>query len=398
MALRRPIAHPLFPLALLSLLVGSPTALIAQPATPEPAAEPAARAAAEHATAEALACAAARADAESARAQLLEAAPRLAALLLAEIHTSAADHAWQLDALQAVAARRRRLALGLEMVPAARQAALDRFNRGQSDEATLLKEVGWQEVWGHDPELYLPLLRWARREGVPLLGLNAEPELVRRVRARGLAAIPPAERQGIGTPAPAGGAYRERLRQAWQGHGGGATSGSAPAAAAADLERFIESQLLRDRAMAEAIARARRRHPERLVVALIGRGHLERGTGVPDQLQALRIAPVLVAGRPALPPGCEPAPARARLGVYLESVDGAVWVRQVAPGSPAAAAGLRPGDRLLELNGEPVQRAGQVIRRVGLQPAGVPLLLRLERNGRIQTLRLTLPPATEPPR
>lgn len=387
MALRRPIAHPLVPLALLSLLASSPTALIAQPAAPRPAASPA------------LACATARADAESARAQLLEAAPRLAALLLAEIHTSAADHAWQLQTLQAVATRRRRLALGLEMVPAARQAALDRFNRGQSDEATLLREVGWAEVWGHDPELYLPLLRWARREGVPLLGLNAEPELVRRVRARGLAAIPPAERQGIGTPAPAGGAYRERLRQAWQGHGGGATSGStAPAAPAADLERFIESQLLRDRAMAEAIARARRRHPERLVVALIGRGHLERGAGVPDQLQELRIAPVLVAGRPALPPGCEPAPARARLGVYLESADGAVWVRQVAPGSPAAAAGLRPGDRLLEVNGEPVRRAGQVIRRVGLQPAGVPLRLRLERNGRALNLTLTLPRAAEAPR
>ena len=375
---------------LLALLAGSPTGLIGQPrpAAAAPAAEPA--------TAEALACTTARADAESVRAQLLQAAPRLAALLLGEIHTSAADHAWQLDTLKAVATRQRRLALGLEMVPAARQAALDRFNRGQSDEATLLREVGWQEVWGHDPELYLPLLRWARREGVPLLGLNAEPALVRRVRARGLAAIPAAEREGIGAPAPAGGAYRERLRQAWQAHSGGANGGGATGGGnngKADLERFIESQLLRDRAMAEAIARARRRHPERLVVALIGRGHLERGAGVPDQLQALRIAPVLVAGRPALPPGCEAPPARARLGVYLESADGAVWVRQVAPGSPAAAAGLRPGDRLLAVNGDAVTRAGQAIRRVGLQPEGVPLRLRLERNGRVLNLTIRLPAA-----
>jgi len=332
-------------------------------------------------------------DAElAARRQLVADAPQLRVLLLGEFHTSRDDHAWQLATLQALIQRQPRLALGLEMVPAARQGALDRYGAGRTDEAGLLREVGWSEVWTHDPELYLPLLRWARRQGVPLLALNVEPAVAQRVRQQGLALVPPSAREGIGLPAPVGSAYRQRLTAAWQGHQSGAAI-SDPAAAA-DLERFIDSQRLRDRAMAERLAAAGRREPGRLLVALVGRGHLEGDDGVPRQLQALGVGPVAVARRPLLPEGCVPPPAGLRLGVYMESADGVVLVRQVAPGSAGAAAGIRPGDRLLQVNGEPMERAGQVIRRVAAQAAGEPLRLTLEREGRILELTVPLAPAS----
>lgn len=338
-------------------------------------------------------CAAAQRASQAQAARLRAALPGLDALLLGEIHTSAADHAWQLASLEAVRQQRPQLSLGLEMVPAARQAVLDRYGSGEINEEVFLQQVGWAEVWGHDPDLYLPLLRWARQRGVPLLALNAEPELVKRVRRQGLAAIPRAEREGIGTPKSAGAAYRQRLETAWRGHGGG--SGPLNSEQAADLQRFIDSQLLRDRAMAERIAAAHRRDPARLVVALIGRGHLEDGDGVPRQLADLGLRAQLSLTRVAPPAGCGPAPARARLGAYLESDNGAVWVRRVAPGSAAAAAGLRPGDRILELNGTAVDHAGQVIRGVRLHPDGEPLRLTIERAGRRLQLRLSLPASTE---
>lgn len=381
-----------------------------------------------------------------AQAQTLERqAARLDALLLGEIHTSADDHAWQLATLEAVSQARPRLSLGLEMIPSARQAVLDRYSAGQLDEDAFLRQVGWAEVWGHDPALYLPLLRWARLRGVPLLALNAEPDVVRRVRRQGLAATAPAQREGIGTPLPAGPAYRQRLERAWRGHralmaaqptgrGGGipdspatgageppersdaqrsrssgsssakpagsrmerASGGGLTTAERADLQRFIDSQLLRDRAMAERIAAAHRRDPGRLVVALIGRGHMEDGDGVPRQLADLGVRQQLSLTRVAPPDGCGPAPARARLGAYLESDSGAVRVQRVAPGSAAEAAGLRTGDRILELDGTAVDHAGQVIRAVRLHRDGVPLRLTIERGGRRLRLQLTLPAGREP--
>jgi regulator of sigma E protease len=71
-------------------------------------------------------------------------------------------------------------------------------------------------------------------------------------------------------------------------------------------------------------------------------------------------------------------------------------VRQVAPGSAAAAAGLQPGDRIVALNGRGVQRAGEVIRGVRLLPDGQPLVLSVERGGQRLELRLRLPPSSDP--
>ncbi len=329
---------------------------------------------------------------EQQQRQLLKASTDLESVLLGEIHTEAADHAWQLRSLETLAQGGRPLVLALEMVPAPRQPILSRYATGQLEEKAFLAEVDWAGVWGHDPALYLPLLRWARQKGIPLLALNLEPEVVRRVRREGLAAIPTAEREGIGTPAPAGEAYRQRLRRAWQAHRTmGLQEGKAlPKTEAEDLERFITSQLLRDRAMAERIAAAHRRDPGRLVVALIGLGHLEGGEGVPAQLRHLGLNRLLTLQRPELPEGCGPPPPGTRLGAYLESADGAVWVRQVAPGSAAEAAGLRPGDRVRAVNDKPVERAGQVILRVREQPQGEPLRLLIEREGRRLLLQLRL--------
>lgn len=339
-------------------------------------------------------CAAAAEASRQQLGQLLAAAPRLDVLLLGEIHTSAADHAWQLATLQALAKLERPLALGLEMVPAARQPILTRLASGQVSEDGFLAGVDWAAIWGHDPELYLPLLRWARQQGVPLLALNVEPEVVRRVRREGLAKIPAAEREGIGIPAPAGATYQKQLGSAWRAHRAMGEGNPLSPGDTKDLERFIASQLLRDRAMAERVAAAHRRDPNRLVVALIGRGHLEHG-GVPTQLRELGLVRVLSRERPELPEGCGPPPAGARLGAYLESADGAVWVRRVAPGSASAAAGLQVGDRVLAVNGEPVGRAGQVIRRVRQQPAELPLRLLIQRAGRRLELKVKLTPAID---
>ncbi len=336
-------------------------------------------------------CQAALAAAQLQQQELQQQAKTLAVLLLGEMHTSVDDHAWQLGTLERLSSERQ-LTLALEMIPAARQPVLDRFNRGELDVAGLLREVDWPAVWGHDPNLYLPLLHWARLRRVPLLALNAEPALVRRVRQQGLAAMPRAERGGIGEPRPASPAYRQRLQASWRGHQAmGIGSGGA-----ADLQGFIDSQLLRDRAMAEELAAAHRRNPTSLVVALIGVGHLEGGDGVPSQLNDLGFKRQLSLRRPALPEGCAPAPQGARLGAYLESDASGVWVRQVASGSAAAAAGLKPGDRIVALNGRGVQRAGEVIRGVRLHPDGQPLVLTVERGSQRLELKLRLPPSSDP--
>jgi S1-C subfamily serine protease len=77
------------------------------------------------------------------------------------------------------------------------------------------------------------------------------------------------------------------------------------------------------------------------------------------------------------------------LGLSTRSGADGIEVLEVAPGSPAESAGLRPGDVLIAVNGralQPTQPLGPQI--VGLQ-AGVPVPLTLIREGVTQTLVLT---------
>jgi hypothetical protein len=135
-------------------------------------------------------------------------------VLLGERHDSAADHHWQLATIERLYAADPRLVLGFEMFPRRAQPALDRWVAGQLTEAQFLAETDWAQVWGFDPALYLPIFRFARDNRIPMLALNVSSRLVRLTARGGWASVPQAEREGVGTPAPASAAYRQRLADA----------------------------------------------------------------------------------------------------------------------------------------------------------------------------------------
>jgi serine protease Do len=83
---------------------------------------------------------------------------------------------------------------------------------------------------------------------------------------------------------------------------------------------------------------------------------------------------------------------RARLGVTVEPVTpemasqlgvaaAGVVVRRVTDGSPAAEAGLRPGDVITEANRHPVKSQDDLRRAVDAVQPGAPLLLLVQRDG-----------------
>jgi uncharacterized iron-regulated protein len=203
-------------------------------------------------------------------------------VLLGEQHDRTEDHRWELASLTYFARVRPGLVLGLEMFPRSKQAALDRFVDGGVSEADFLKQTDWAHVWGFDPALYMPIFRFAREHGIRMLALNVDNALVHHVAKAGWADVPASEREGVGDPAPPGAAYRAGLEQEMQGHAGMSVS-------KAGLQHFIDAQLLWDRAMAERIATQHAEHPGRLVVAMMGAGHLEHRNGVPAQLAALGV-------------------------------------------------------------------------------------------------------------
>lgn len=224
---------------------------------------------------------------ETDSAGLLARMSRQSVVLLGETHDMAAHHDWQLDTLRALHALRPRMAIGLEMLPRSAQPVLDAWVRGELSEQQLFERTEWKRVWGMPTELYAGIFRFARDRGVPLRALNIERKVVREVSRIGLAAVPLSSREGVGDPAGPQSGYRAWLQQVWSDH-----MPSARPAGDDAFARFLDGQLLWDRAMAEALAGAVRDHPDALVVGLMGSGHVVHGYGVEHQLRDLGVVDV----------------------------------------------------------------------------------------------------------
>ncbi len=332
-------------------------------------------------------------------------------LLLGEHHDDIDHHRWELQTVAALAALRPKLVLGFEMFPRRVQGALDRWVANELSDEEFLKASDWSRVWGYDPALYLPLFHFARLNRIPMLALNVERDLVRSVRSSGFAAVPPDKREGVTPPAPARESYLERLFEPYTQHP--ENKGSAPTRTDPAFQRFVEAQLLWDRAMAQALAEAGTRRPDALIVGIMGSSHVESGEGVQHQLESLgvkRIASLLpwdvgaddcakltpglataVFGLPILivSDAVGPPPL---LGITIETAPDGVLVVNVAAGSIAAAAGLRTGDVLIEAAGSALKEPAQLRASVMRMAPGTWLPLKAKRASGIVELTARFPP------
>jgi uncharacterized iron-regulated protein len=326
-------------------------------------------------------------------------------VLLGERHDSVEHHLWQLQMIAALHAARPDMVIGLEMFPRRVQPVLDRWVAGDLSETEFLRQSEWRDVWQFDPELYLPIFRFARMNRVPMVALNVDHRFTRAVGQKGFDAVPQTEREGIGRPADASPQYLERLHEVFLEHvrrGQGDKQESAAGSSSMEdpaFRHFVESQLVWDRAMAEGIAAALKRTPAPLVVGVLGSGHILNRYGVPHQLEALGVTSVAVlvpwdggADCATLVEGYAHAvfgigapqateePKRQQLGVWVEPAAGGVRIRQVEKGSIAEAAGVREGDIVVEVAGLPAKQPGDVAEAVQRQAPGTWLPMKVQRG------------------
>ncbi len=179
-----------------------------------------------------------------------------------------------------------------------------------------------------------------------------------------------------------------------------------------DFKRFVRAQLTWDRAMAEALADARRKRPASLVIGVMGQGHAEFGHGVPHQLTDLGVADVAIVlpvepatackGLPptiadavfvvAPPHRVEQAPPKPRLGVMIESTDNGVRILRVVKGSVAEASNLAVSDIVVSAAGRPIEKVSQLIAIIGRQSPGTWLPLMIRRDGNDLEVVAKFPP------
>ncbi|MBX3502299.1 MAG: ChaN family lipoprotein [Alphaproteobacteria bacterium] len=332
-------------------------------------------------------------------AEILDDAARADVVMLGETHDRAEIHRWQMHVCAALHARRPNMAVGFEMFQRRQQPVLDRWVAGELSTDAFLLEAEWFDVWGFDPEIYLPLFHFCRQHRVRMLAINCYRALVTRVRKEGWDAIPEAERDGLTPSAPPTEGYRRYLADI--------VGRALPADVRFD--GFIAAQQTWDRAFAVNMKRALEVADPPLVIGIIGRGHLEFGHGTPHQLRDLGVANqrVLLPHEDDRPLALSCAPGIADAIFHLDTVEppaartassGLRWetgsmpplVQSVDADSPAAEAGVLAGDRITAIDGlavaTPVDAFG-ILRR---QPAGRRVSLAVQRDGQSLDLELHL--------
>jgi uncharacterized iron-regulated protein len=287
-------------------------------------------------------------------------------IFVGESHDRYEDHLSQLAVIERLHARGKSLAIGMEFFQQPYQEALDAYIAGEIEEADLLRRTEYFDRWRFDYRLYRPILRFAREKGIPLIALNLEAELTRRVGEVGIDGLTEAERARI--PAEidrSDPVYRERIETVFAMH---------PSDRQQDVEHFIEVQLLWDEGMAERAAAYLTAHPDRTMVVLAGSGHIEFGQGIPKRvIRRVNVpaATILNGSRRDMDPGAADfflypqqvgLPASGLLGVMLESSgdQGGARIQGFAESSGAKDAGIKEGDRIVQIGDQPVSAYADV--------------------------------------
>lgn len=345
--------------------------------------------------------------------QMLRAVTSARVVFVGETHDNPASHRLELQVLRALSDRYPgRVAMGMEMFTPQQQPVLDRWVRGELSEKEFLRQSRWYDVWGMDFDYYKALLEFARGRRIPVLGLNADMALQNAVRKKNVSQLSLQSRRELAEldlDRHLDNPYRRaQVDSVLSAHHVGQTDASA----------FLRVQTLWDEIMGTNAARylASPEGKDHHLLVVAGSGHINYGFGIPRVLFRRFPTSYALVGtdeivippekrkelinvptpRYPMPPYDFVVYAKyeslkkepVHLGVSLREEKGKVVVEGVAPGSAAAAAGIKKGDRLVSFDGEPVKDMFDVMYPLTQKRPGQRARLKVERAGK--TLELTV--------
>lgn len=322
-------------------------------------------------------------------------------VLLGEQHDQVQHHRWQTQMLSALLAHENQITIGLEMLPKSSQPALDAWVAGQISLTEFLGQAAWYDTWRFDVELYMPLLNFARENRVPLYALNIPRDVISKISESGWDTGMAANAR----PAPAKSGYRSMLQEVFQHHAGSDKK---------QLEFFIQAQLMWDKAFAEGLQTAKK-ETSRLVVGIIGSGHLTYGYGVKHQLNSIGNYDVLTWIPTNTGSACTSlnlinedgdsiadaifvtstnagSEKKHKLGLFLLDGEDGIVVGEVLEDSIASQSGFEVNDVIVEAAGQAVSTSGEFIAIIQDQTPGYWLPITINRDDKLKELVAEIPP------
>ena len=195
-------------------------------------------------------------------------------IMVGELHGNAGAHRLQLEALRAMHAQGGKLALSTEQFERDVQPVLNRYLRGEIEEAEFLRE---SRPWPNYAD-YRPLIEFCKQHGIPVLAGNIPRYLAARIHKEGPDSFDNFSEDEKGWSArelkALPGAYRDKFMGLMGGH-------------SERLDNMFAAQCIKDDTMAESIADWLAGNEGGRVLHINGAFHSAGGLGVPEKLEHL---------------------------------------------------------------------------------------------------------------
>jgi len=182
-------------------------------------------------------------------------------IFIGERHESKKDHRTQLEVIRHIHERDGNLTIALEMFSTGTQWALDEWVNGRMDEADFEdSHFEWKSAYG----LYGPIFSYARKNKIPLVGINESESLIQDVARNGTAALSHEALAGMKfTPCSEDPVYAQMIEDTEK------SSHKEP------LPYLCDAQRIRDHIMAYYISRLAENR-EGTIIVLLGGVHAAR--------------------------------------------------------------------------------------------------------------------------
>ena len=340
---------------------------------------------------------------------LFDHAERVQAVYVGETHDNPASHRLQLDILKHLAQTNPgKVALAMEMFTPEQQPVLDRWTAGELEEKAFLKEVGWFQNWRMNFALYRDLLLFCKENHIPVLAINANKELqkkVGRIPFDQLSAEEQAQLPEMDLHDP----YQRAMAKAvFSDH----------KMSESMLDGFLRVQTLWDETMAQNVANYLKSvDKDHQVVVIAGGNHIRYGYGIPRRVFRRIPASYLLIGSYELraAEGKEPVlmdvvkpnnpmppyhfvtyteyelleKEGVKMGILIDKTDTGILIKGVVPESVAEKSGIQKDDVLTKLDDIALEEPFDLIYELNQRKVGDKIEITLKRGDKTLTLPVT---------
>lgn len=197
-------------------------------------------------------------------------------IFIGEYHDSEPHHRMQLDIIKELNSSNLSVAVGVEMFAARSQNYLDLWVRGDIEINDFIK--AYYQNWSVPWTFYNDILLYIRDNKIPAIGLNLSKGLLEKIKSGGVSSLNKKELGELPGQASCDvdRRYMEFIERVYAFHGHKERY----------VDNFCESLIMKDRAMAQRIARYVKENPDKRMVVLTGVNHAWK-RGIPEKSSAL---------------------------------------------------------------------------------------------------------------